>query len=67
MVAEMFSWGEDKNYKVSKGIVKSLKTVNKPKSRDKKKRKPWDSSDLEKLFNSKEYQQGQYFKWVSIV
>ncbi|WP_428354763.1 site-specific integrase [Methyloprofundus sp.] len=67
MVAEMFSWGEDKNYKISKGIVTSLNTVAKPKSRDKKKRKPWDLLDLEKHFNSKEYQQGQYFKQASMV
>lgn len=58
-IAEMFDWGESRNYSVLSGVVTALRTVKKSKPRDKKIRVPFDEIDLGKLFNSDEYRLGK--------
>lgn len=59
-VGHFVLWIQKEQYPLQSGIHTVLTNVPGIKSRDRKKRKPWDSEDLLKMFQSEKYRKGEW-------
>ena len=71
LIGEFLTWMETEGYPVTTGLKGILSTVKSPKKKDAKKRLPFSSDDLCRLFQSDSYLKGQIKRasefWIPLI